>query len=586
MSSDLNPKVPQAMDLAALRAKLAQENGKRLWQSLEELSETKEYREFLENEFPHDPAKDEQGMNRRDVLKLAAASAALAGLSACTKLPTQRIVPYVKAPEEIVAGKPLFYATSMPLAGVAAGLLVESHMGRPTKIEGNPEHPGSLGGTDVFAQAATLGMYDPDRSQTVVLEGRISSWAAFLTAMGNEKAAMSADGSGLRILTDTVTSPTLAAQINAILKKLPAAKWYQYEPCGRDNAREGARLAFGRPVNTVYRMDQADVIVALDADFVSSGPGHVRYAREFASRRVIEGKNANLNRLYVVESMPSSTGAVADHRKPLRAGDIEAFTRELAAASGVAGANSAAASSKVPAEWTRAIAKDLAAHRGASLVIAGEEQPPAVHALAHAMNAALGNVGKTVYYTDPLEANPVNEMESLRDLVNDINAGKVDLLIMLGGNNPVYEAPVDFDFGPALLKVKTRVHSGLYYDETAELCHWHVPAAHFLEAWGDARAFDGTASVIQPLIQPLYDGHSANEIVASLTGQSDKSGHDIVRDHWMGQRPEKDKAYEAYWETSLHDGVLAGTAFPAISIAARADNATSTPNAARGSDDI
>jgi len=582
MSSDLNPKVPQAMDLAALRAKLAQENGKRFWQSLEELSETKEYREFLENEFPYDPEKDPQGLNRRDVLKLAAASAALAGLSACTKLPTQKIVPYVKAPEEIVAGKPLFYATSMPLAGVASGLLVESHMGRPTKIEGNPEHPGSLGGTDVFAQAATLGLYDPDRSQTVVLEGRISSWAAFLTAMGNEKAAMSADGSGLRILTDTVTSPTLAAQINAILKKLPAAKWHQYEPCGRDNSREGARLAFGKPVNSVYRMDQADVIVSLDADFVSSGPGHVRYAREFASRRVIEGKNANLNRLYVVESMPSSTGAVADHRKALRAGDIEAFARELAAAAGVAGADgstgSGAAGSKISAEWTRAAAKDLAAHRGASLVVAGEEQPPAVHALAHAMNAALGNVGKTVYYTDPLEANPVNEVESLRDLVNDINGGKVDLLVMLGGNNPVYDAPVDFDFGSALLKVRTRVHSGLYYDETAELCHWHVPAAHFLEAWGDARAFDGSIGVIQPLIQPLYDGHSAYEIVGVLAGDAGKSAHDIVQEYWKSVRPEKDQAFEAYWERSLHDGLMAGTALAAISVAVRADIAQQVQN--------
>ncbi len=579
MSSDLNPKVPQAMDLAALRAKLAQENGKRFWQSLEELCETKEYREFLENEFPHDPEKDQQGLNRRDVLKLAAASAALAGLSACTKLPTQKIVPYVKAPEEIVAGKPLFYATSMPLAGVAAGLLVESHMGRPTKIEGNPEHPGSLGGTDVFAQAATLGMYDPDRSQTVVFQGRISTWAAFLTAMGNEKAAMSADGSGLRILTDTVTSPTLAAQINAILKKLPAAKWHQYEQCGRDNTREGAKLAFGKPVNTVYRMDQADVIVSLDADFVSSGPGHVRYAREFSSRRVIDGKNQNLNRLYVVESMPSSTGAVADHRKALRAGDIEAFTRELAAASGVGGANSStAAGSKVPAEWTRAVAKDLAAHRGTSLVIVGEEQPPAVHALAHAINAALGNFGKTVYYTDPLEANSVNQIESLRDLVNDINAGKVDLLFMLGGNNPVYDAPVDFDFGPALLKVKTRVHSGLYYDETAELCHWHVPAAHFLESWGDARAFDGTVGVIQPLIQPLYDNHSAYEIIGVLGVDAGKSGHDIVQDYWKSARPEKDKAFATFWERSLHDGVMAGTALPVISVAVRSDIAQQVQN--------
>ena len=578
MSSDLNPKVPQAMDLAALRAKLAQEDGKRFWQSLEELSETKEYREFLENEFPHDPEKDPQGMNRRDVLKLAAASAALAGLSACTKLPTQRIVPYVKAPEEIVAGKPLFYATSMPLAGVGAGLLVESHMGRPTKIEGNPEHPGSLGGTDVFAQAATLGLYDPDRSQTVVLEGRISTWAAFLTAMGNEKAAIAADGSGLRILTDTVTSPTLGAQLGALLKKFPAAKWHQYEPCGRDNSREGARLAFGKPVNTVYRIEQADVIVSLDADFVSSGPGHVRYARDFSSRRVIEGTNAKLNRLYVVESMPSSTGAVADHRKALRAGAVEAFARELAAAAGVTGVSSGAASSKIPAEWTRAVAKDLAEHRGSSLVIAGEEQPPAVHALAHAINAALGNVGKTVYYTDALEANPVNEMESLRELVNDINAGKVDLLLMLGGNNPVYDAPVDFDFGPALLKVKTRVHSGLYYDETAELCHWHVPGAHFLEAWGDARAFDGTVGVIQPLIQPLYDNHSACEIVAVLSGDAGKSGHDIVRDYWKGVRPEKDKAFDAYWERSLHDGVMAGTAFPAISVAVRGDIAQQVQN--------
>src|SRR5271156_4878528 len=475
------------LDLAAVRAKLQSKTGKQYWRSLEELAEDPHFEALLHREFPRQASEWDESVDRRDFLKLMAASLAFAGMSGCGRSPEQHIVPYVKQPEGLVLGKPQFYATVMPFGADAVGLLVESHEGRPTKIEGNPEHPSSLGATDVFAQAAPLGMYDPDRSQTVVFEGRINTWAAFLTAMGNEKAAMSADGSGLRILTDTVTSPSLAAQINAILKKLPAAKWQQYEPCGRDNSREGAKLAFGRPVNTVYRMDQADVIVSLDADFVSSGPGHVRYAREFASRRIIDGANAKLNRLYVVESMPSSTGAVADHRKALRAGDIEAFAQELATAAGAPGANSGgAASSKIPAEWTRAVAKDLADHRGASLVIAGEEQPPAVHALAHAMNAALGNVGKTVYYTEPLEANPVNEMESLRDLVNDINAGKVDLLFMLGGNNPVYDAPVDFDFGPALLKVKTRVHSGLYYDETAELCHWHVPATHFLEAWGDA----------------------------------------------------------------------------------------------------
>ena len=580
MSSDPNPKLPNSpaapgpsnsLDLAAVRAKLAQENGKRFWQSLEELSETKEYRQFLENEFPHDPAKDPQGLNRRDVLKLAAASAALAGLSACTKLPTQKIVPYVKAPEEIIAGKPLFYATSMPLAGVAAGLLVESHMGRPTKIEGNPEHPGSLGGTDVFAQAATLGLYDPDRSQTVVQEGRISDWGAFLTAMGNAKSQLAEGGVGLHILTDTVTSPSLAAQIRSVLAKFPQAKWHQYEQCGRDNVREGARLAFGKPMNPVYRFDQADVIVSLDADFISCGSGHVRYAHDFASRRAIEGPASTLNRLYVVESMPTSTGALADHRKAVPASDVEAFARELAAQVGVAGTRNGGANSKISAEWKAAVAKDLTAHRGASLVIAGEEQPPAVHALAHAMNAALGNAGKTVYYTDPLEANPVNEIESLRDLMTDINSGKVELLFMLGGNNPVYDAPADFDFGPALLKVKIRVHSGLYYDETAELCHWHVPAAHFLEMWGDARAYDGTIGVIQPLIQPLYDGRSPYEVLAVLSGDAGKSGHDIVRDYWKSQRPEKDKVFDAFWERSLHDGLMAGTALPATTVEVQAN---------------
>jgi molybdopterin-containing oxidoreductase family iron-sulfur binding subunit len=583
MSSDLNPKLPNALDLNAVRAKLPQEDGKRFWQSIDQLAETKEYREFLENEFPHDPEKDKEGINRREVLKLAAASAALAGLSACTKMPTQKIVPYVKPPEEIIPGRPLFYATSMPLAGVAAGLLVESHMGRPTKIEGNREHPGSLGGTDVFSQAATLGLYDPDRSKTVMHDGRIADWASFQAAMGNARTQLLNGGAGFRILTEMVTSPSLAAQIKDLLKQFPGSQWHQYEPCGRDNVREGARLAFGRPVNAVYKLDQADVIVSLDADFVNCGPGHVRYTREFSSRRVVDGPDAKLNRLYVVESMTTSTGAVADHRKALRASDVESFAHELAAAAGIAGAKGAGSASTIPAEWTAAAGKDLAAHRGASLVLAGEGQPPAVHALAHAMNAALGNVGKTVYYTEPLEANPVNGIESLRQLVNDINGGKVQMLLILGGN-PVYDAPADFDFGSTLGKVNLRIHSGLYYDETGEYSHWHVPAPHFLEAWGDGRAYDGTASVIQPLIQPLYDGHSANEVVASFTKDAGEDGHDLIHDYWMGQRPEKGKAYEAYWETSLHDGVLAGTAFAPISVTARADVAAS--GSGHGSDDI
>src|SRR4029077_10676620 len=430
------------------------------------------------------------------------------------------------------------------------------------------------GGTDVYLQASMLGLYDPDRSQTVIHEGRIGGWGEFLAAMGNARGQLGPKGAGMRLLTETVTSPTLAAQIQALLKQFPEAKWHQYEPCGRDNEREGTRLAFGKPVNPVYRIERADVILSLDSNFLTAGPGHVRYAREFSRRRTIGEPGSTLNRLYVIESMPTSTGAMADHRLPIRATEVEGFARQLAVAiGGTTGADSSA--SKAQHEWMNAVARDLQRHRGTSLVIAGEEQTPAVHALAHAINAALGNAGTTVYYTEPLEANPVNEIESLRDFKNDLDAGKVDFLVMLGGN-PVYDAPADFDFGPLLLKAKLRVHSGLYYDETAELCHWHVPATHYLEAWGDSRAYDGTIGIVQPLIAPLYEGRSAHEMIAVISGEAGKSGHDIVRDYWKGQRPEKDKAFETFWEQSLHDGVMAKTALPAISVAARSDAAKQT----------
>jgi MoCo/4Fe-4S cofactor protein with predicted Tat translocation signal len=559
------------IDLAAARANLAHNGGKRFWQSLDELAETPDYRYRAENEFAENSVGEAEGVDRRAVLKLMAASAAMAGLSACTKLPTEKIVPYVRPPEEIIPGKPLFYATSMQQSGVATGLLVESHMGRPTKVEGNTEHPGSLGGTDVFNQASVLTLYDPDRSQTVIHEGRIDSWAAFVTAIGNARSQIAPRGTGFRILTETVSSPTLAAQIRALLAQFPEAKWHQYEPCARDSAHDGAVLAFGKPVNTVYHVGKADVIVSLDADFLTTGPGHTRYAREFSSRRAIEGPTSKLNRLYVVECTPSSTGSMADHRRSLRASEVEAFARQVAAEFGIA---SVAAPERlktaIPAEWTAAVVRDLERHRGGCLVIPGEGQPAIVHALAHAMNAALGNAGKTVSYTEAIEANPTNQMNSLRELVTDMNAGRVELLVMLGGN-PVYDAPADFEFGPTLLKTKLRVHSGLYYDETAELCHWHVPEAHFLEAWSDARAYDGTVGIVQPLIAPLYKGRSAHEIVSVLAGDSGKSGHDIVHEYWKAQRPEKDKAFEAFWERSLHDGLMAGTALPAIAVSPRTD---------------
>jgi molybdopterin-containing oxidoreductase family iron-sulfur binding subunit len=551
--------------LAALRARLAARGGRGYWQCLEELADTPEYQEFLNHEFPRDPAK-EAGVPRRDVLKYMAAGAALAGLSACTKLPEEKIVPYVMPPEQVIPGKPLFYATAMPQphgGGAAIGLLVESHMGRPTKIEGNPQHPGSLGGTDAITQASVLSLYDPDRSPVVIREGRVSNWSAFLKFLGSileERKRIR--GAGMRLLTESVVSPAMGGQMRELLAMYPEAKWHQWEPAGRDAARQGAQLAFGRDVNTVYHVDRADLVLSLDADFLRQGPGAVRYAREFISRRKLAGAESKMNRLYVVESTPSNTGAMADHRLPLRASEVEGFARAVAAALGVL-PGTAAPSKAVPLNWLQAVVQELQSHRGTSLVVAGEYQPAAVHALAHAINAALGNAGHTVEYTDALELEPVNQAESLRALAAEMSAGKVDFLI-ISGSNPVYSAPADFDFKKHLMNVRVRVHMGPYHDETAEQCNWHIPEAHYLESWGDARAYDGTVTFIQPLIAPIYEGKTPLELLAALQGKAGQSAHDLVRSYWKSQHGAKDdRAFGAYWETSLHDGVAAGTALTA-----------------------
>jgi MoCo/4Fe-4S cofactor protein with predicted Tat translocation signal len=550
----MTDRAKEKLDLITIRAKLESGSGPELWRSLDELAKTEEFKNFQDHEFPYNQEKN--NVSRRDVLKLMGASAAFAGLTACTKLPTEKIVPYVQAPEEFIPGKPLFYATSMPFGGVANGLLVESHMGRPTKVEGNAQHPASLGSANIFSQASVLTLYDPDRSQTVVHTGRISSWSEFLDAMAQLRMALIAtQGEGLRILTETVTSPSFAAQLTELLKQFPQAKWHQYEPAGRDNARAGARLAFGEYVETQYKFDRADVILSLDSNFLFAIPGSVRYARDFADKRRVSAVTSAMNRLYVVESSPTVTGAQADHRLPLRAAQIEGFARALAAKLGVKGISAASAPEYA---WIDALARDLQAHRGSSVIVAGDAQPPAVHALAHAMNAALDNAGKTVVYTDSVETHPTDQANSLSELVADMRSSKVGTMIVLGAN-PVYSAPADLEFKENLLKVNLRIHLGLYEDETAVQCHWHVPEAHYLESWGDARAYDGTVSTIQPLIAPLYDGKTPTEIIATLLGQPGLTAHEIVREYWKGQRPEKD--FEAFWETTLHDGVMAGTAF-------------------------
>jgi molybdopterin-containing oxidoreductase family iron-sulfur binding subunit len=553
------------IDFGELRRRLAGEHGRRLWRSLDELAETPEFLEFLQKEFPRQAAAIATGFDRRQFLKLMGASFGLAGLAACTTQPTEHIVPYVKQPEELVLGEPLFYASAVPTGGYAVGVVVESHEGRPTKIEGNPAHPASLGGIDPPTQAAVLGLYDPDRSQTISSAGEIRTWSAFSSAIGTALTLQRAKrGAGLRVLTETVTSPTLARQIAALLTDFPDARWHQWEPLGRDGARMGAVRAFGEPVETRYALPWADVVLTLDADLFGSGPGRLRYAREVARRRRPDAERG-MNRLYAVESMPTTVGSIADHRLPLRAGEVEPFARALASELGMA---IAAAPAPVPQPWLKAAARDLRQHRGASAVIPGERQPASVHALAHAINATLGNAGRTVIYTQPVEAHPVDQAASLRDLVAAMDAGEVDVLLILGGN-PVFTAPADLRFAERLAKVTLRVHLGLEDDETAQLCHWIVNEAHVLESWGDALADDGTATIIQPLIAPLYGGCTAVEVLAECSQQPDRTAYDLARAHWQEQHGGAD--FETFWRTALNDGVVPQTKLSPRAVELRAD---------------
>jgi MoCo/4Fe-4S cofactor protein with predicted Tat translocation signal len=549
------------LNRADVERQLTETKGPEYWRSLEELAGSPEFQDMLHREFPKGASEWLDSVSRRGFLQLMGASLAMAGMTGCTKLPLQEIVPYVRQPEEFIPGVATYFATAFTLSGYANPLLVESHLGRPTKIEGNNLHPASLGGTDIFAQASILGMYDPDRSQAITHLGDVEPWAAFVKEIKGPLAVQKTlGGAGIRILTQTISSPTLKDQMQAFLAMYPKAKWHVYEPVNRDNALEGAKLAFGEPVETRYDLSKADVIVSLDADFQSAGfPGNARYIRDFAARR---NPDTNMNRLYVIESTPSSTGAKADHRLPSRAAEIESFTRSLVDHLNnklVLGAE-ATSNQRSLFLFAEALGSDLIRHHGSSVIIPGDHQPPAVHALAHAMNATLGNVGKTVFYTDPVDANPVNQTESLRDLVADMRAGNVDLLVIMGGN-PVYDAPADLGFGDCVKnsKVGLRIYLGLYQNETADLCHWNVNEAHYLEAWSDGRAYDGTVSLVQPLIAPLYAGKSAHEMLSTLIGVSDASGYDIVRGHWQKQNAGAE--FEAWWRKTLNDGFIEGSAY-------------------------
>ena len=548
------------MNFDWVRKKLADKTGKNLWRSMEEIAETPEFMSYLKEEFPNGSAQTASPEARRDFLKLMGASLLLAAMPGCTQ-PKEKIVPYVKMPEEIVPGKPLFYATGMPFNRHVTGLLAESHMGRPTKLDGNPGHTDSLGATSLFHQAAILGLYDPDRSKVVLKSGQSSNWSAFLSVIEKNLAEWDANGGeGLRILTGTVTSPTFGDQMKQVLARFPKARWHRYDAIHIDEARRAQKAALGEFADPVYDFKKADIVFSLGSNFLINLPGSLRYAREFTSRRLAH-KDKNMNRLYAVEAEPTLTGASADHLLRAKVSKMIAVAESLAQRVGVNNVQPTS-SVKLSADeqhWLDIAAKDLRKAQGKSLVLAGEQLPARIQALVFAINEQLGNTGKTVSWIEPTEQDPVLHGVSLAELTADIRDKKVSDLFVLG-INPAYAAPGDLNFSDLLASVPFSVHHGLYNDETAAACQWHIPATHFLEHFSDGRASDGTVTMIQPLINPLYDGVSEHELVSALIG---KPGHDsekVVREYWKNKLGLN---FDGAWRKALHDGLIAGSAFTA-----------------------
>jgi MoCo/4Fe-4S cofactor protein with predicted Tat translocation signal len=507
--------------------------GSQYWQSLQEAGDSQAVK-TLPSEFPDGASEWLDPLGRRSFLKLMSASIALAGVGACTRQPLRAIVPYVRQPEELIPGRPLFFATALTLAGYARGVLVETHEGRPTKIEGNPEHPASRGASDAFMQAEILVLYDPDRSQAVIEDGQISNWDSFLGYLARRAQEWRSNrGGGLRVLTRHETSPTFRDQIQRLSSKYPAAVWHEYEPV---------------PTNipgTVYHFDKAEIIFSIGADFLSSGPASLIQQRDFAAARRVTDRLKGMNRLYVVESTPSLTGAMADHRISSDPKGIADLLRGIRIALEPDKSNPSPGQDK----FISALVGDLRQYAGKSLVVAGPLEAPAVQEFARWCNELLGNVNVTVDYFAPEIGR-----HDLGELVNEINAGSVETLLIIGGN-PVYDAPADLEFARALAKVPNSIHIDLYANETAEHCRWHIPEAHVLESWSDACAFDGTATIMQPVIEPLFAGRSRHQLLAALLEEAPADSYDIVRGFWKKQLPPAD--FEKIWRKSLHDGIIA-----------------------------
>ncbi len=543
----------------------ANSTGKQYWRSLSELENSPEFEEFLHREFPVAATEFPEGVSRRRWLQLMAASLALGGLAGC-RYREEKIVPLAKRPEDWVPGKPQRYATTIELAGAPRHLLMTCYDGRPIKVEGNPEHPYSQGATDLFAQACVLDLYDPDRSGELRLREQgqtfTKTWDDFAAFAAKHFEQLKAGGGeGLCVLLEPTQSAAVHGQLAKLKEAFPKAELFSYTPLSRDNERKGSELAFGKALRTHLALDKAQIIVCLDADLWGDHPASIRLARQFAEGRDVgtaaDPKSSRMNRLYVVESQYSITGASADHRLAVRSADIAAFVadldkrvRAMLAAGKVEGPKADGARRE---RILQAMAADLFEHRGAGVIAVGPRQPADVHARVHRLNALLDNVGKTVTYTDKPGAAYAAKCGELAELAKRMQSGQVKTLLMLGGN-PVYDAPADVEFQSALAKVGTAIHLSTHENETSRCCQWHLPQTHPFESWGDCRSFDGTICVTQPLVEPLLNGKSPLEVLALILGEK-ADAQALVRrsvDQAAGR-----KLTENQWRKLLHDGFLA-----------------------------
>ena len=535
--------------------------GKEYWRSFEQLAESPEFNKYLEAEFPDLLPEMHSPLSRRNFLSIMGASLALAGLAGCRR-PIEKIIPYAVQPEEVIPGIAQHYASTMPFGLTSYGVVVECHEGRPTKIEGNKLHPSSFGGSNVFMQAEILNLYDPDRSQNVLKKGAVSSWDDFVAAWRGLMPDLDKNrGEGLALIVEPYSSPTIARLMQDFEKRYPKARVVCYEPVSDENILNGFASAIDRktPVMPDYHYDRADVILALDSDFLNVEADNVKAAKRYASRRDVADTDPDLNRLYVVEADYSSTGAMADHRMRVQRSHIAAFLLALAAELSSMGLKIDSKDS-IPAppisfdkKWLSVVASDLMAHKGASIIVGGRSLPAEAHELILAINAALGNVGTTVDLYD-FESGRIPDRKAMEALITDMAAGNISTLAIVGGN-PVYTAS-GIGFDKALKKVPTSIHINVHNDETSALTSWHIPKAHFLEAWGDTAAFDGTWATIQPMVEPLFGGKSDIEFLNLLASGKDDRGYDIVRATW----PSVIKGdFEKNWRRVLHDGIHNGS---------------------------